>query len=150
MPWFSPSAPRDTSKIDAVNKQKAETTIRKYKEKGETRYIVRSVGTGRGEIEQLCAVMNSIDDMLKKENTTTGEKVRSIKSNVDLALTIGFDENKNSPNYDQAKEIFDTMKQYFKRLDNAMRSSGELSLKLNYAKNVYEQFDDKYRNLFSD
>lgn len=148
MPWSNPTPPRDTSKMDAQIKQNAETTIRRSREKGETRYIVRSVGTGRQEIEKLCAVMNSIDDMLKKEGATTGEKVRSIKGNVDIALTIGFEAEKNSRNYDKAKEIFDTMKKYFGRLDNAMGSSGDPQLKLNYARNIYIQFDDRYRHLF--
>jgi hypothetical protein len=150
MPWSSPSPQRDTSRIDDLNKQKAETTIRRHKEKGETKYIVRDVGTGREEISQLCAVMNSIDEILNKEHSTSGEKVRSIKSNVDLAFAIRFEANKNSPNYDKAKEIFDTMQDYFKRINNGLRSSADLNVKLNYTKNIYIQFDDRYRHLFSD
>lgn len=148
MPWYKPSDPRDTSKVDSLNNQKAETTIRKHKEKGETKRIVQDVGTGKQDIERLCAVMSSIDEKIKEDGKTLGEKVRSIKSNVDLALTMGFEADKNSPNYDKAKEIFNTMKKYFERINNALRSSGDPNLKINYAKNVYMQFDDRYRHLF--
>ncbi len=150
MPWASPSSPRDNSKIDAVNKKSAETTIRRYKEKGETRYIVRNVGTGQEEIKQLCEVMNSIEDIINMEGKTVSEKVYSIKRKVECALSTNFKTNKQSQCYVDAKNVFDTMKQYFNRIYSALNSNAEHTTKLKFAKNVYSQFDDRYGKLFED
>ncbi len=150
MPWSSPTPPRDTSKMDALNKSKAETTIRKLKEKNETKRIVREVGTGSKEISELCLIMNSIDEVIRKEGIPANKKVHSLRDHVELALNLGFKVNKQSENYAEALSIFSTMKDYFKRLDNALKSSAEEYLKINYAKNIYIQFDDRYRHLFKD
>lgn len=150
MPWSSPTPPRDNSKIDALNKSKAETTIRKLKEKNETKRIVREIGTGSKEISELCLIMNSIDEVIRKEGIPANKKVHSLRDHVELALNLGFKVNNQNENYAEALNIFSTMKGYFKRLDNALKSSAETYLKINYAKNIYIQFDDKYRHLFKD
>ncbi|MBI5066088.1 hypothetical protein HZA97_07670 [Candidatus Woesearchaeota archaeon] len=150
MPWSSPTPPRDNSKMDALNKSKAETTIRKVKEKAETKRIVREVGTGSKEISELCLIMNSIDEVIKKEGIPMNKKVHSLRDHVELALNLDFKVNNQSQNYAEALSVFSTMKGYFKRLDNALKSSAESYLKINYAKNIYIQFDDKYRDLFKD
>ncbi len=150
MPWSNPTPPRDNSRMDALNKDKAETTIRKQKEKKETKRIVREVGTGRKEISELYLIMNSIDEVIKKEGVEMSKKVRNLRGHVDLAMNISFKANKQSENYAEALDIFNTMRTYFKRLDNALKSSAEEYLKINYAKNIYIQFDDMYRQLFND
>ena len=147
MPWFSPTPQKDTSKSDALNKQKAETTIRKNKEKNKTQHLINNVGVGKDEAKKFCAIMNSIEDIINKP-ISTGEKIRSIKSNVELALMIGLEISKQDRFYEQAQEVFDNMKGYFKKIDNGLRSSADLNVKLNYIKNIRDQFDDKYRELF--
>lgn len=147
MPWFSPTPQRDNSKSDDLNNQKAETTIRRIKEKSKTQYLINDVGVGKDEAKKFCAIMNSIEDIINKQ-ISTGEKIRSIKINVELALMIGLEIGKQDRYYEQAQEVFDNMKGYFKKIDNGLRSSADLNVKLNYIKNIRDQFDDKYRNLF--